>query len=105
MGEAIQEVILAEERAKKLLEQAELSKQKILEEGRRKAIQIISEKQTKSDKKRDVAVEKKKEELEKQKKKILEKADEEAKILKKKAMSNLSKATDWIVKEFEKVLR
>ena len=103
MTEAIHDVFMSEDQARSILVEAELFKQKTIEQAKHRTLQITTEKQKELEKKRNRGIEDMKEHCALEKEKILNQVEKEVQQLRKKAKAKISDAAETMIKEFEKL--
>lgn len=101
MIQGVQQVLEAEQRVERMLQKAYQDKEKLINEAKHKAIQLISQEQKKIDAEQEARIAKKKEEFAKERKRILDEGKAAIHEIEKKAEKNVPKSVSFILKEFE----
>lgn len=104
MTNPVEEVIIAEKEAEKVLKKAEEHKLQIIANAKREMLTLLTERQKKADMEQEAAVKKKTEELERKKEKIRANGRSKISQVERGAQENVSKAVEFILKEFEQRL-
>lgn len=98
------EVKEIEEQASKIIEDAQLKKEKLISEAKSESVAYISKKQADLEKKKNESIQKQKQKIVLKKKEILKKGDKEISEFEIKTRKNLSKAVNFVMDELNKTI-
>ncbi|PIN86734.1 hypothetical protein COV19_03290 [Candidatus Woesearchaeota archaeon CG10_big_fil_rev_8_21_14_0_10_44_13] len=104
MENALKDIKNAEEKARKIIEDAEKSREGVMSKANHDSMRLLNEKKEEIEKNKDRAIEKKAAELDNKKREIIEKGRIEADKINSKAGNNLKKAQSFVLKKFEEEL-
>lgn len=105
MQDVLKEIRACEAKAKKIVEDAENRRKEIISRANHESLKLLNERKEQIDKSRDIAVEKKAEGLEAVRQEILEKGKAEAGKIEEKALKNMKRAEEFVLKKFEEELK
>jgi len=101
MAHPVEEVMAAEKEAEKILKKAEERKLDIIAKAKHETLALISERQRQADAEQEAIIKRKSEELERKKEKIRSEGQTKVSQLERSAQGGISKAKDFVLKEFE----
>lgn len=104
MENVLKDIKLAEEKARKIIEDAQKKRESIISKANHDSMKLLNEKKEEIEGNKDRVVEKKAAEFEEKKKEILEKGRKEADKIYSKAKNNLKKAQAFVLKRFDEEL-
>ncbi len=101
MKEILYEIKEAEKKTEKIVEEADIKKQDIIQKARQDSLKLINDKEAELDKELKKEIDKKTEELDKKKEEIILESKKESELLEKKSKDKISSAVDYIMNKFE----
>ena len=105
MEDVLKDIKSAEEKAKKIVEDAEKKRLDMISKANHDSMKLLNEKKAEIDRMKDRLIEKKAADLDDVRKSILDKGKQEAAAIGEKARKNISKAEEFVIKRFEEELK